>query len=570
MTRTIAVGGPKTVNGSQAIYAGTEYGHVFATNSADAGPSSWTDVLVSNVGTCSGYPCGYPVSGIAIDPRDSTGKTAYATVMGFGVGHVFKTTDGGHSWLNISGNLVDAPANAVAVDPGNPSILYVGNDVGVFASTDGGSTWAEYGNLPNSAVFALDTFNNSTTHLLRVATHGRGVWSTTLASAVTATVTVTTSPSFLTFLNQAVGSVSATQTVTVSVSGAAVAIGQASATAGFQLKSDTCSNTTVQAGGTCTFGVAFAPTAAGVQNGTVTASLTGAGLVGTGTINLEGNGVVASGANVTPETGWWWDGPHPTSSGVGLSGTGFFIEYRPATAQSPTPGIFVGGFLYDAAALSKWLISLGTEGGSFSSDSTGLTYTGKWLHCTNGQGLTAVWKQNSCADEPGGAVTIKWTDSQHATLTRPDGSQVPLTRFSFSVTATPAPPQPGTAQNGWWWIDPVSPAYNPGVGGTGYGIEVQGQAAFIVAYVYNPSNGNPIWYLTTSGGTAMPSPTTYTGTWNVFKGGPQWTSPELSTWNGSIDTSYAGVGVTINFTDPTHGTMNMGGVAIPIQKFTLF
>jgi hypothetical protein len=560
MTRTIAVGGPKTVNGSQAIYAGTEYGHVFATNNADAGPSSWTDVLVSNVGTCSGYPCGYPVSGIAIDPRDSTGKTAYATVMGFGVGHVFKTTDGGHSWLNISGNLVDAPANAVAVDPGNPSILYVGNDVGVFASTDGGSTWAEYGDgLPNSAVFAIDTFNNSSTHLLRVATHGRGVWSTTLASAVTATVTVTTSPSFLTFLNQAVGSVSATQTVTVSVSGAAVTVGQASATAGFQLKSDTCSNTTVQAGGTCTFGVAFAPTAAGVQNGTVTASLTGAGLVGTGTINLEGNGVVASGANVTPETGWWWDPK--------LSGTGFFLEYRAASVQNPTPGIFVGGFLYDALGNSTWLITLGSVGGSFSSNTSGLTYSGNWIRCSGGQSLTGTSKQNSCNTNYA-PVTIVFPDSQHATMTRPDGTKISLVRFSFNATPSPIPPEPGTAQNGWWWIDPVSPTYNAGSGGTGYGIEFQGNSVFIVAYVYDPNTGLPIWDLATSGSTPITSATNFTQTWNGYQGGPQLTSPEGSYSAGPVPGT--SVPVTFNFTDTTHGTMTMGTTVIPIQKFTLF
>ena len=576
--RTIAVGGPKTANGSQVIYAGSELGHIFATTNADAGVTSWTDRTVSNFATCSGYPCGYPISGIAIDPRDSTGKTAYASVMGFGAPHVYKTTDGGQTWANITGNLIDAPANAIAVDPVNPSILYVGTDVGLWASTDGGITWAEYGTgLPNSAVFAIDIFNNSTTHLLRVATHGRGVWSTTLAGAVTSQISVTTSPTFLTFLNQAVGSVSATQTVNVAVSGAAITVGQAAITAGFQIKSDTCSNTTVQSGGNCSLGIAFAPTSAGVVNGTLTASLSGAGLVGTGTVNLEGNGVVASGASVTPETGWWWDGPHGANN-IGLNGTGFFIEYRPGTStaspcpgnQTGCPGVFVGGFLYDSTGLSKWLISLGTIGGTFTSDSTGVTYTGKWLNCHNGQGLTAVWKQNSCADEPNGAVTIKWTDSKHATLTRPDGSQIPLTRFSFTSSPTPIAPQSGVAQNGWWWIDPASPTFNPGAGGTGYGIEVQGQGAFIVAYVYNTTTGNPIWYLTTSGATPMSSPTSYSGTWNVYKGGPQWTSPELSTWSGVVDSSYPGVGVTITFTDPTHGTMTMGGVTIPIQKFTSF
>lgn len=562
--RSLAVGGPKTSNGSQVIYAGSELGHVFATTSADAGPSSWTDVSVSSLGTCGGYPCGYPISGIAIDPSDSTGKTAYASVMGFGFPHVYKTTNGGGSWTNITGGLVDAPANAVAVDPGNPAIVYVGTDVGVFATQDGGATWAEYGTLlPNSAVIALDTFNSSSTHLLRAATHGRGVWSTTLASAATTTTpgTVTASPSFLTFLNQPVGATSAAQTVTVTVSGAPVVMGSFSRTnKDFVTVSDSCSGATLQVGATCAFSVAFAPTIAGGQTGSIAGSYTSNGTTVQISFSLQGNGVVATGSSVTPENGWWWDSK--------LNGTGFFLEYRAPSAQNSTPGIFIGGFLYDASGNSTWLITLGSINGSFTSNSSGLTYTGKWIRCSGGQALTAVWKQNSCnlsyAD-----VTIVFPDSKHATMTRPDGTQIQLTRFSFTSSATPVAPEPGTPQNGWWWIDPASPTYNfNSLGGTGYGIEIQGNAVFIVAYVYDGTSGNPIWDLAYSGSTPIQSATNFSQTWNVFSGGPQLTSPEGNyTANPVSGTS---VPVTFNFTDATHGTMTMGSVVIPITKFGNF
>jgi len=113
-------------------------------------------------------------------------------VMGFGVGHVWKTTNGGASWTNISGNLPDAPANTVLLDPLDHSTLYVGTDVGVFisqtcaaASGTCGASWAEYGSrLPNSTVMKLRAFNGVTnaTRFLRAATYGRGVWQVPLAS----------------------------------------------------------------------------------------------------------------------------------------------------------------------------------------------------------------------------------------------------------------------------------------------------------------------------------------------------------------------------------------------------
>jgi hypothetical protein len=272
---------------------------------------------------------------------------------------------------------------------------------------------------------------------------------------------------------------------------------------------------------------------------------------------------------VIPQTGWWWDGPHGTNN-AGLDGTGLFIEYRPATGQSPA-GMFVGGFFYDSSGASKWLVSFATVGGTLSNNGTGLTYSGKWLHCTGGQGLTEAWKQNACADEPNGGVTMTFSDATHATMTRPDGTLVPLTRFGFTASPTILAPQAGSAESGFWWIDPANATYNSqGKGGTGYGIEFQGNVAFIVAYVYDHATGNPIWYLTQSGATPMPSPTSYNGTWNVYRGGPQWTSPELNTWGASIDGSYAGVAVTLNFTDATHGTMTMGNVVIPIVRFQAF
>jgi VCBS repeat protein/uncharacterized protein DUF11 len=168
----LAAGGPSTSNGSQVVYAGTAFGNIFVTTNADGGPATWAQTLLTNTHS-------YPVSSIALDAHDSTGRTAYATVMGFGNGHVFKTADAGSNWTDVTGDLPDAPADSVIVDPNDSNIVYVGTDIGVFQTRDGGTSWVEYGPtsgpgaLPAVVVTRLRTFGNQK---LRASTYGRGVW----------------------------------------------------------------------------------------------------------------------------------------------------------------------------------------------------------------------------------------------------------------------------------------------------------------------------------------------------------------------------------------------------------
>ncbi len=178
---SLAAGGPSTANGSQVIYAGTNDGKIFVTTNADGGTGTWVD----RTGSINSNA--FVVSKVAIDTTDSTGQTAYVTIMGFtgGGGHVFKTTNAGGAWTDISASLPNAPADSVVVDPIDHTILYVGTDVGVFATNDNGATWNAYGTgLPNVATVALRTFNSGGSSKLRVGTHGRGVWETNLASAL--------------------------------------------------------------------------------------------------------------------------------------------------------------------------------------------------------------------------------------------------------------------------------------------------------------------------------------------------------------------------------------------------
>jgi len=84
------------------------------------------------------------------------------------------------TWEDIGGGLPDVPTNAIAVDPVDQKILYVGNDIGVWVSIDYGSTWNVFcGGLPE-AVMVMDLSISDSDRLLRAATHGNGVYERTL------------------------------------------------------------------------------------------------------------------------------------------------------------------------------------------------------------------------------------------------------------------------------------------------------------------------------------------------------------------------------------------------------
>jgi hypothetical protein len=127
---------------------------------------------------------------IQVDPADA--QTAYAVVGFFNnIGQVFKTTNGGSSWQNISGNLHE-PVWSLQIDP--TGALYVGADDGVYATTDGGTTWSRFGTgLPYVQVVQLEL--NSKLHILGAATHGRGMWEIKTASGHWTTHLLVSAPS---------------------------------------------------------------------------------------------------------------------------------------------------------------------------------------------------------------------------------------------------------------------------------------------------------------------------------------------------------------------------------------
>jgi photosystem II stability/assembly factor-like uncharacterized protein len=137
------------------------------------------------------------VNEIQVDPANA--QIAYAVVNRFSTaGHVFRTTNGGMNWTNISGTgggaLPNLPVWSIQIDNStSPSRLYIGAENGVYTSTDLGVNWSRLGTgLPNVQVFQV-AFNGSL-HILGAATHGRGAWEIQTTAIATPTATATASP----------------------------------------------------------------------------------------------------------------------------------------------------------------------------------------------------------------------------------------------------------------------------------------------------------------------------------------------------------------------------------------
>jgi hypothetical protein len=336
LIRSIAAGGPSVTSpnlqnaGSKVLYAGIAGtldgggaipGHLFVTTGADTATSTkaWTDISLSTVtnDTHAFNQANFDISSLTVDSHDPSGATVYATIMGFGllsvgVPHVYRSTNFGATWLNISRNLPSVPANGLLVDPNDANTVYIATDAGVYVTQavttcPTSNCWSLLGTaLPNAPILSLAAgaslpTGDGRSGMLRAGTYGRGLWQTPLLTATSVLQAgITLSAASLTFSAQQVGTQSAAQTVTLTSNGSAPAVFSSLVVTGDFTETDTCAGQTLAVGSSCTVQLIFAPTATGARSGQLTLYANVPG--GQATVALLGTGTSPAAVVLTPLT----------------------------------------------------------------------------------------------------------------------------------------------------------------------------------------------------------------------------------------------------------------------------
>jgi len=151
------------------IWVGTDDGNLHVTRD---GGETWT-LLNDNVPDNPEYW----VSRVEASHHDL--GTAYVTYTGYRNydfrPFVYRTTDFGETWTDISANLPDGPVNVIREHHRNPELLFVGTEFQVFVSIDAGASWTSMKlDMPTNPVHDMKIQERDDD--LVVATHGRGIY----------------------------------------------------------------------------------------------------------------------------------------------------------------------------------------------------------------------------------------------------------------------------------------------------------------------------------------------------------------------------------------------------------
>jgi len=163
---------------SNIVWVGYTNGQVAKTSNGTATTPDWS-IKDNN-------PTPLPnrqVKDIAINPYNH--DEVFVTFSGYNPDNVWFTPDGGSTWENRSGtspnDLPEIQVNTVRVNPHNGNWVYIGTDMGVFASEDQGINWCKAPRYPTAGhefpgnIEVDELFWQGDDYLI-AATHGRGIY----------------------------------------------------------------------------------------------------------------------------------------------------------------------------------------------------------------------------------------------------------------------------------------------------------------------------------------------------------------------------------------------------------
>jgi photosystem II stability/assembly factor-like uncharacterized protein len=91
--------------------------------------------------------------GILVDPKN-------ADVIYIANTSVYRSTDGGHTWLAFKGAPGGDDYHDIWIDPNDPDRIIVGSDQGTTLTVDGGGHWSSWYNQPTAQIYHISTDND--------------------------------------------------------------------------------------------------------------------------------------------------------------------------------------------------------------------------------------------------------------------------------------------------------------------------------------------------------------------------------------------------------------------------
>ncbi|MBL8296983.1 MAG: PKD domain-containing protein [Rhodanobacteraceae bacterium] len=164
---------PQLIGALMPTYVGTSGGRIYSSPDASIPAPVFTNVTGD-------YPGGN-VSDVAMDPVNA--QRVFITRAGFGASRLYRSTTGGTTWAAVGTGLPNVPANSVAIDPLNTNRIFVGTDIGVYQSIDGGDNFTPFSDGLPLGIVISDLEIDDVPHVLTAGSYSRGAWRVVLSTS---------------------------------------------------------------------------------------------------------------------------------------------------------------------------------------------------------------------------------------------------------------------------------------------------------------------------------------------------------------------------------------------------